>query len=148
MQERLRDWGRGTHPNTPADPPSKPKLPRCLLGLRPPLTKWVPKPIHRRRARRQGKNRPYSILPTVQRQAFSHLLTSLPMPMPAPALDTVSTTRPAHLSNSPFRNYQHSYPTGTKGLACPYGSPKCQEEKAQLKARVRQVAAVAGGSTS
>ena len=29
--------GRGTNPYIPADPPSKPKLPRCLLKLRPPL---------------------------------------------------------------------------------------------------------------
>ena len=34
----------------------------------------------------------------VQRQVFSHLLICLPMPMPAPALDTVSTTRKAQLS--------------------------------------------------
>ena len=90
--------GRGTTPNTAADPPSKPKLPRCLLGLRPPLAKWVPKPIHRQRApklRREPKGdiRPYCTFQEVQRQVFSHLLTCLPMPMPAPALDTVRTTQ-------------------------------------------------------
>ena len=77
----------------------------------------------------------------MQRQVFSHLLTCLPVPMPAPALDTVSTTRTAKLSNKPFRNCQQSYHTGIKGLA-----HKCQEEKAQLKAGVRQVAAVAGAT--
>ena len=70
------------------------QIPRCLLGLRPPLTEWVPKPINRQRAPKlcREPNMADSILQEVQRQVFSLLLTCFPMPTPAPALDTVSTT--------------------------------------------------------
>ena len=44
---------------------------------------------------RRGPTRLYCTLQEVQMQVFSHLLTCLPAPMPAPALDTVSTTRRA-----------------------------------------------------
>ena len=50
VQERLHDCRAGdlTHtlqPILPQNPNTK-----CLLGLRPPLAKWVPKPIQRQRA--------------------------------------------------------------------------------------------------
>ena len=44
---------------------------------------------------RSGPTRLYCTLQEVQRQVFSHLLTCLPAPMPAPALATVSTIRRA-----------------------------------------------------
>ena len=93
-----------------------------------------------------GNPRGEITLQEVQGQVFSHLLTCLPMPMPAPALDTViSTEGRSSLTDLTgptsilFTNWHQ------KGLACPYSSPNCQEEKAQLKAGVRLVAAVAGG---
>ena len=56
----------------PSDPPSNP-IPRCLLGLRPPLTEWVPKPFQAEGSKTAegtdigGEVRPYSTLPAMQR---------------------------------------------------------------------------------
>ena len=50
VQERLRDCRAGGHTQTCQPILPQTQIPRCLLGLRPPLTEWVPKPIHRQRA--------------------------------------------------------------------------------------------------
>ena len=144
--------GRGSTPNTTADPPSKPKLPRCLLALRPPLAKWVPKPIHRQRApklRRETKGdiRPYCTLKKC-RGKFSRTYSPAsqcpcrhqrwtPFAAPVGRSSLTDLTEPASIL---LTNWH-------QGLACPYNSPSCQEEKSQLKAGVGLVAAVAAGSS-
>ena len=50
VQERLRDCRAGGHTQTCQPILPQTQIPRCLLGLQPPLTEWVPKPIHRQRA--------------------------------------------------------------------------------------------------
>ena len=132
----------------PADPPSIP-IPRCLLGLRPPLTEWVPRPIQKGRGLQncgegtQRDNPGRTVRFRRCRGKFSRL-THLPPSDPCRHQRWTPLAPPERLSNKPFRNCQQSYHTGIKGLVRPSGSPKCQEEKAQLKAGVRQVAAVAG----
>ena len=114
MQERLHDCRAGelTQPLQPILPQAQiTKVPHgttatlANLGAKT-YTQAEGSKLRREPKRGRKKNRPYCTLPTVQRQVFSHLLTCLPMPMPAPALDTVSTTRTAQLSDRPYRNSQ------------------------------------------
>ena len=75
---------------------------------------------------KEDENKPYCTLLTVQRQVFSLLLTCLPFrhqrwtPLAPPE---------RHSSLIDLTGTASNYLSGIKGLACPYGSPKCQEEK-------------------
>ena len=134
VQERLRDCRAGGFTQTCQPILPQTQIPRCLLGLRPPLTEWVPKPIHRQRApklRREptwGEVRPYSTLQEVQRQVFS--LLSPASQRPCRHQRWTPLAPPERQSSLTNLSGTASIPkTGIKGLACPYGSPNCQEEK-------------------
>ena len=134
--------GQGTNPYIPADPPSKPKLPRCFWGLRPPLAKWVraqncggnPKKAKTGRTApfqqcRGRFSRTYS--PASQCPCRHQRWTPLAPPERHSSLTDFSGT-----TSIPINWHQRP------GL--PLWLSECQEEKAQLKAGVRLVAAVAG----
>ena len=145
--------GRGTNPNTTADPPSKPKLPRCLLGLRPPLAKWVPKPLHRQRApklRREtkratsGRTAPFKKC----RGRFSRTYSPAsqcpcrhqrwtPFAPPEGRSSLTDLTGPASILLTNWHK--------RRGL--PLQLSELPRGESQLKAGVRLVAAAAGGSS-